>query len=462
MAWDQASGSDTLKAAAALCKVRALLDGALVTVAGRLEETGAADAAGWASVKDLLTHLLGGRKGAGAGLVRVAKQAAGLPQVREALVHGEISLPQAGVIAGRVATLPQAPDLRADAADRMLGLVAEHGYDATDLDRSFAGVVRELDPDGSLLRADLDKDKAERGAHRARFLSFATDTLGGVRIKGYATVEDVEMVKTVLMPLAAPVVTEPGACGGTRIYPLGRDPETGRLVEHGCPDPDCFHNGKDPRDHGARLWDALVETCRRLQDADEVPRAHGAAARLVVTLPLADLQQGLGEAALTSGEALSAAAVRRLACDAEVIPAVLGTDGQILDVGRASRLVTPGLWTALVLRDQHCAFPGCTRLPLACDAHHVVHWADGGATSLDNLLLLCRRHHTVVHRTPWEVRIAPDTGRPEWIPPPLIDDSDRFSYSPARPRHPSSPDGRVRDMISSIRESLQPSAPPVR
>ena len=70
--------------------------------------------------------------------------------------------------------------------------------------------------------------------------------------------------------------------------------------------------------------------------------------------------------------------VRRLACDAEIIPAILGTESQVLDVGRTSRLVTPGIWTALVLRDQHCAFPGCTRLPLACDAHHIIHWADGG------------------------------------------------------------------------------------
>ena len=89
-----------------------------------------------------------------------------------------------------------------------------------------------------------------------------------------------------------------------------------------------------------------------------------------------------------------------------------------MDVGRAARLVTLAIWYALVLRDQHCAFPGCTRPPRACDAHHVVHWADGGETSLANLLLLCRRHHTFVHHSPWQVRIHPDTGRPEWVPPP--------------------------------------------
>ena len=108
--------------------------------------------------------------------------------------------------------------------------------------------------------------------------------------------------------------------------------------------------------------------------------------------------------------------VRRLACDAELIPAVLGTQGQVLDVGRTSRLVTTGIWTALVLRDQHCAFPGCSRLPIACDAHHIQHWADGGTTSLDNLVLLCRKHHTLTHQTPWQVADRPSHPTPRLDP----------------------------------------------
>jgi hypothetical protein len=109
------------------------------------------------------------------------------------------------------------------------------------------------------------------------------------------------------------------------------------------------------------------------------------------------LSSRVGEAGLVDFDTrLSASAVRRLACDAEILPLVLGSRSQVLDVGRSSRLVTPGLWHALVARDRHCAFPGCTRMPIACDAHHVRHWADGGATALDNLVLLCRTHHTVV------------------------------------------------------------------
>ncbi len=121
---------------------------------------------------------------------------------------------------------------------------------------------------------------------------------------------------------------------------------------------------------------------------------------------------------LDTGDQLSATALRRLACDAEVIPAVLGTLGEVLDVGRSQRLVTAAIWKALTLRDRHCRFPGCRRMPLACDAHHLQHWADGGTTALDNLVLLCRAHHTLIHATPWQVRLNPLDRRPEFRRPP--------------------------------------------
>ena len=376
--WDSLDGPDAVATAAELGRLKAIIDGALVAVAERLEETGGADALGWASTKDFLTHVLGGRKGAGATVVRVATEdrpAARGPRRARRPVRSRS--PRPGVIGGRVATLPQVPELREQAAAKMLDLVADHGYDATDLDHAFPDVVRELDPDGSLLSADLDKDKAERGAHHARFLSGTADTLGGVRIKGYSTVEEWELVKSVLMPLSAPVVTEPGACGGDAPTRPGYElDEHGHLVGRRCPDPGCGHTGKDPRDHGVRMWDALVEACRRLQATDSVPHAHGTTARITVTIPLQQLlDQPDGHlhdgGHLPSGDRLSVAAVRRLACDAEIIPAVLGTEGQVLDVGRSQRLVTTGIWNALVLRDRHCAFPGCTRLPIACDAHHI-------------------------------------------------------------------------------------------
>ena len=92
---------------------------------------------------------------------------------------------------------------------------------------------------------------------------------------------------------------------------------------------------------------------------------------------------------------VSAETLRRLTCDAAVVTMREGPDGSVLDVGRKSRTVPTPIRRALTARDAGCCFPGCTAR--RCDAHHVEHWADGGSTSLDNLMLLCRRHHTLVH-----------------------------------------------------------------
>jgi len=87
-----------------------------------------------------------------------------------------------------------------------------------------------------------------------------------------------------------------------------------------------------------------------------------------------------------------------LACDARLIPAVLGTDGAILDLGRAARLASPDQVRYLRLRDGCCTFPGCERPPSWCEAHHLREWTeDLGETNVDNLALLCTRHHTDVH-----------------------------------------------------------------
>ena len=92
---------------------------------------------------------------------------------------------------------------------------------------------------------------------------------------------------------------------------------------------------------------------------------------------------------------VSAETSRRLSCDASVVVMREGPDGSVLDVGRRARTIPTPIRRALGARDTRCRFPGCTAR--RCDAHHIAHWADGGSTSLDNLMLLCRRHHTLVH-----------------------------------------------------------------
>jgi hypothetical protein len=441
--WDQVEPATLPVAAVELAKAKAMLEAQLMAVAEQIEATEAAASAGWASTKDFLTHVLGGHKGAGGGILRTVRQTRQLPEVREAFARGEVSQDQVRAIARKVTTLPRDPELRRAAAGKLLDRAARDAADATDLQRAFPDVVRELDPDGTLLGDDLAREKTERGAHSARFLSLAPDAVGGVRVKGYGTLEDAELIRTVLQTLAAPQATEPGACGGTPGQRNSHVDEQGRHVRGGCPDPDCAHDGRDPREAGARLWDALVDACGRLQATDDLPHDHGTTARIHVTMSLEDLRRQLrghgqlsGEELLDAGDRLSAAAVRRLACDAEIIPAVLGSRSQVLDLGRAQRLVTAVLWLALVLRDRHCAFPGCTRPPIACDAHHIRHWADGGPTSLDNLVLLCRHHHTLTHHTPWEVRLDPVTRRPVWTPPPPVPIGDRMTHHAAQRSSP--------------------------
>jgi hypothetical protein len=100
----------------------------------------------------------------------------------------------------------------------------------------------------------------------------------------------------------------------------------------------------------------------------------------------------------TAGQVLPVETVRQLACDASVTRIVFGADSEILDVGRKTRVIPSALRRAVIARDRHCQHPGCRRDATWCDVHHLVHWADGGETSLANLLLLCRYHHTLRHR----------------------------------------------------------------
>jgi hypothetical protein len=98
---------------------------------------------------------------------------------------------------------------------------------------------------------------------------------------------------------------------------------------------------------------------------------------------------------------------------------VLGSASQPLDIGRASRLIPASIRRALIARDGGCAFPGCDRPPGWCDAHHRIHWADGGDTAVCNLVLLCGHHHDSCHAGGWTINFI--DGRPWFIPPAWID-----------------------------------------
>ena len=181
------------------------------------------------------------------------------------------------------------------------------------------------------------------------------------------------------------------------------DPEAGAVLAAtldplSAPNPGEANGGRDPRPADRRRAEALIEVCRRATAAGGSAPATSKA-QIVVTIDYDHLHDALRGAGTTlSGAALAPETVRRLACDASIIPMVLGSPSQPLDVGRTKRLVTPALLAALWVRDKACTFPGCGRPHQWCDTHHIRHWLDDGPTSLPNLALLCAYHHTWVHQ----------------------------------------------------------------
>ena len=133
------------------------------------------------------------------------------------------------------------------------------------------------------------------------------------------------------------------------------------------------------------------------------------AAQISVLINLDALRGTTDDLGLTdAGTELPPEIVRQLACDAEIIPMVLGGRGGPCDVGHARRTVPLRLRRLLIARDRHCQWPGCSAPPSRCDAHHIIHWANGGPTNLDNLVLLCHTHHRFLHQHGYRMVPQPD------------------------------------------------------
>ena len=205
-----------------------------------------------------------------------------------------------------------------------------------------------------------------------------------------------------LIDLSAGTETSPGVWE----YQLTTDNEGRAVLEAAigplsAPHPDPGTGDRDPRPVGRRRGEALIEALRRsVTAAQHVPTSPKAV--LMLTMEYAELVAtiGAGEVVGTraTGTLLAPDTIRRIACDASVIPVILGRDGEILNQGREQRLFTTAQIRALWLRDRHCTFDGCDAPTTWCDAHHITHWIDGGATDLHNAALLCPHHHTIVHR----------------------------------------------------------------
>ena len=139
---------------------------------------------------------------------------------------------------------------------------------------------------------------------------------------------------------------------------------------------------------------AFLETV----DPRRLPVHGGDATTVIVTIPLEDLTRELSAAGLSAGDRISAGEARRLACKADIIPAVLGGKSEVLDLGRSSRLFRPAQRKAMVIRDRECRAEGCTVPATWCEAHHWgIPWSRGGRTDLKDGVLLCSWHHHRAH-----------------------------------------------------------------
>jgi hypothetical protein len=154
----------------------------------------------------------------------------------------------------------------------------------------------------------------------------------------------------------------------------------------------------DRRTPSQRRADALVDIHRFWLDHNtNVVTSGGEKPHITVTVDYRTLTGELHQLPEMNGVPVTPETIRQMTCDAAIIPVVLGSDSEPLDVGRKTRVIPPAIRRAIEQLHGGCAWPGCDAPLSWCDIHHKVHWADGGETSLKNCLPYCRKHHTCIH-----------------------------------------------------------------
>lgn len=198
------------------------------------------------------------------------------------------------------------------------------------------------------------------------------------------------------------------------------DPEGGALAERALRLAQTKDvDGEPERTPATRRADALADICRFFLDHQQSRKGGRHRPHLNVMLDYDDLVRQATERRanrpgtagggwLLDGTVLDAATVQRLACDAGVHRVVTRGGSTILDYGRTVRTAPANLFAALAARDGHCRFPGCDRPPEWCEAHHLHHWAAGGDTKLEEMVLGCSRHHHLLHQPGWDGKLLPD------------------------------------------------------
>jgi hypothetical protein len=283
------------------------------------------------------------------------------PRLADAFRTGDVGHDHARVIVGCLRRLPM--PLR-EVAETELTEAARHA-DPTSLSRA----CRDL-----RLRLGADED-AEAAAQRMYESRWATAS---------ATFEGMLHVEAMLDP-------EAGATLSAALAPLMH--QAGEI---------------DERSTAQRRADALVELAQFSLTHAGLPDHNGERPQIVVTIPWAELRDGLtagdpGQATIDGSTPITPQTARMLACDAEILPAVLGGDSEVLDLGRARRHWSPAQRRARRIADAGCVFPKCQAGLDRCRLHHLEYWANGGSTDASNGAHVCRFHHWLVHHTRWTI-----------------------------------------------------------
>lgn len=302
--------------------------------------------------------------------VRVARALPALPEIRAAFARGELSY-------SKVRALTRVADHESEAE---LVELARHAT-AAQLERMVRAARRAS-------AADADE------AHRESFVRWYWDDDDGcLRIDAKLPPEDgafilraLEAARDALYERRAAEVEE-GADGSAE--PLAAPGPSGSAEPSPVPSP------TNAESLTALAEAALARPPTGLPGGERYQVFLHVDARTLATDSPGASVTGPGECALADGPGISPETARRLACDSSVV-ALVEHDGEPLSVGRRTRSVPPAIRRALIARDGRCQFPGCERRRFV-DAHHIRHWSQGGETSLDNLVLLCRHHHRLVH-----------------------------------------------------------------
>ena len=297
--------------------------------------------------------------------INVGEQLQRLPKSADALATGAIGFAHLSVLARTSSALVASTPESAFVEDDLLERARE--CSAGRLWHSCMRLRHALDPEGVA--------REQRIAVEERRLQFTVWDDGSLLISGQLDPIGGAAVRTALEPLA---------------QPMGQGDE--RCLEH-------------------RQGDAIVELSLHSLDAGLVPQHASQRPHLQVTTTLETLRglQGSPAADMEFSTPISSTTVQRLACDGNIARVVFGPDSVVVDVGRAVRVVSGATRRALNARDQHCQWPGCERSASWSAAHHLVHWVQGGATDLSNLILLCHRHHWMVHEGGWKLARSDDS-----------------------------------------------------